>query len=193
MVYELLCEYLTEENFNSDGSPTADDSYYAVVRISSDRDVRDLKAEVKEAEFLAELEKSDDYKRIISADNYIEDTLRIVSFLSETGHIESKELNIDDFVAEWIDYIYNVYALHPIDLLKLNKEKLIEMYDNSDIDALVYMRAFISDDDMKALCDKLIRLNQNEDFDHADYYDGKWKLLRNFGIVNKNGEAFICN
>lgn len=89
-----------------------------------------------------------------------------------------------------VGYLRKAYQLHPIDMLKLNKERLAFMYYNSDLDALSYMELFC-DGEWKELCKKVIELNEAEDFDNPDYYEGKWKLLDHFGIDNVNGDAVV--
>ena len=94
----------------------------------------------------------------------------------------------------------NSYNLLPIDLIKLNKEKLVEIYNCSDLDALEYMYEFCKGD-LKELCERLIDINMNTDIgwgrephtveESDEYYDGKWKLLNYFGIKNNNGDACL--
>lgn len=36
IIVDLLCEYAKESNWNADGSPSNDDSYYKVVQINKD-------------------------------------------------------------------------------------------------------------------------------------------------------------
>ena len=98
------------------------------------------------------------------------------------------------------DYLISAYKLEPIDQLKLNKEKLCEMYNNSDIDALTYMYSFLTGE-LKELCERLITLNNEttlgwgrEDYtfeEAQEYGEGKWKLLNNFGIKSDLGNAVL--
>lgn len=77
--------------------------------------------------------------------------------------------------------------------------KLCKIYNNSDIEALDYMRAYLKGD-LLSLCDRLISLNINtkigwgkEDYSPEElneYYDGKWKLLSYFGLENRDGDAY---
>lgn len=92
-----------------------------------------------------------------------------------------------------------MYGLKPIDTIRLNKEKLAEIYNGSDIDALEYMYPFC-EGELKELCERMIALNNETTLgwgdkpasheDSEEYYAGKWKLLNHFGIENKKGDAF---
>lgn len=98
------------------------------------------------------------------------------------------------------EYLKSAYKLQAIDTIKLNKKKLCEMYNASDIDALEYMYPFCVGE-LKELCERLITLNNEttlgfgrEDYteDEAlEYFDGKWKLLNYFGVVSDNGDAIV--
>ncbi len=90
-------------------------------------------------------------------------------------------------------YLKGMYNLQPIDFLKLNRNKLAEIYNCSDIDALNYMLPFLQDEN-KTLCERLITLSNEEDYslEEADeYFDGKWKLLNHFGIESDLGDAVV--
>jgi hypothetical protein len=82
--------------------------------------------------------------------------------------------------------------------------ELCKIYNNSDIEALDYMRKFI-DESQKELLDRVYHLNGiihewitegDDDFEPYDvsmedeYYEGKWKLLNSFWIENRDGDAF---
>ena len=86
--------------------------------------------------------------------------------------------------------LLGMYGLLPIDMIKLNKQKLADIYNCSDIDALNYMLPFC-EGELSALCNELIELNSTENFDD-EYYNGKWKLLNHFGIkTDCCGEAIV--
>ena len=85
-------------------------------------------------------------------------------------------------------YLIKAYQLLPIDMLKLNKEKLAEMYNNSDLDALNYMEIFC-EGEWKELHKRIYELNEAEEFGCDEYFDGKWKLLNHFGIECVLGDA----
>ncbi len=83
---------------------------------------------------------------------------------------------------------------------KIDQEKLCELYNMSDIDAFEYAVQFC-EGYYKDLCEKLINLNNETKLGWGDkeyslseadeYYDGKEKLLRHFGIDFDKGEAFV--
>ena len=87
-------------------------------------------------------------------------------------------------------YLKGMYNLQPIDFLKLNKDKLAEIYNCSDADALEYMSQFC-EGEWKSLCDRIVELNKEEAFDEEEYLDDKWKLLNHFGIENDLGDAVV--
>lgn len=78
--------------------------------------------------------------------------------------------------------------------------KLCTIYNNSDIDALEYMKPFCNTE-QKRLLQRLINLNlqtkigwgnSNYTMDEYDeYYNGKWKLLNDFGLENIGGDAYF--
>lgn len=86
IIVDLLCEYLRNCNFNKDGSPSNDDSYYKVVQIKTNRSPRDIRKEANKEEWVKEMIDSNDVKEIIEMEDYIEDSLRIIEVLSEVGH-----------------------------------------------------------------------------------------------------------
>lgn len=94
-----------------------------------------------------------------------------------------------------------MYGLVPIDFIKLNKQKLAEIYNCSDIDAIEYMYPFC-EGEWKELCERIYSLNMETDVGWGkepstpeevdEYYIGKWKLLHHFGIqLDDNGEACV--
>lgn len=97
-------------------------------------------------------------------------------------------------------YLRGMYKLQPIDYLKLNKNKLAEIYNCSDIDALNYMLDFC-DDSNRAICKRLIQLNNetklgcgDKDFTESEFYeyiDGKRKLLEHFDVMLCFGDAIV--
>ena len=42
IIVDLLVEYAMESNWNEDGSPSDDDSYYKVVQIKTERPISEL-------------------------------------------------------------------------------------------------------------------------------------------------------
>lgn len=82
-----------------------------------------------------------------------------------------------------------MYGLQPKDHAVMNKEKLAEIYNCSDIDSLLYMYGFC-EGEYETLCEQIIALNQ-EDMNDL-YYNGKWKLLNHFGIGrSEQGDAYV--
>lgn len=84
---------------------------------------------------------------------------------------------------------------------EINKEKLAEIYNCSDIEAIDYMYPFCKGE-LKELCERVHTLNVETDIgwgrepassDEMDeYFAGKWKLLNHFGIGKDNmGEAYV--
>lgn len=86
IIVDLLCEYLKESNWNEDGSPSDDDSYYKVVQIKTDRSISEIRNEADEEEWVNEMMDSDDVNVIFAMEDYVEDTLRVIQVLSEVGH-----------------------------------------------------------------------------------------------------------
>ena len=81
-----MCEYLTETNFNADGSPSDDDSYYKIVQVKTERPVSEIRKEVKEDGWCREMDDCDDVKAVIGMEDYVEGTLEARHVLSEVGH-----------------------------------------------------------------------------------------------------------
>lgn len=82
----------------------------------------------------------------------------------------------------------------------IDKQKLCDLYNGSDIDALEYMNGYL-DGDLKILCVFLIHLNNHTTLgwgtiaptydEDIIYHKGKWTLLNHFGIKNSYGDAVI--
>ena len=80
------------------------------------------------------------------------------------------------------------------------KIKLCRIYNNSDIDCFNYMQQFCNKEQMELL-DRLVTLDMETDIgwgnepstseEVEEYYNGKWKLLNDFGIENVNGDAYF--
>lgn len=87
MIIDLLCEYLKESNFNEDGSPSYDDSYYKVVQIKTDREISEIREEIEKDGWCKEMSDSKDVEKIFSMKDYVEDTLEARMVLSKVGHI----------------------------------------------------------------------------------------------------------
>ena len=87
MIVDLLCEYLKESNFNEDGSPSYDDSYYKVVQIKTDREISEIREEIEKDGWCKEMSDSKDVEKIFSMKDYVEDTLEARMVLSKIGHI----------------------------------------------------------------------------------------------------------
>lgn len=88
IVVELLCEYLKESNFNKDGSPSDDDSYYKVVQIKTERPLSAIREEVEKDGWCTEMSDSDDVYEILNLDDYVEGTLEARQVLSAVGHVK---------------------------------------------------------------------------------------------------------
>lgn len=83
-------------------------------------------------------------------------------------------------------------------MTRKEKIKLCGIYNCSDIEALLYMKKFVTED-QKELLERMIYLNQETkicdgDKDYTpyelkEYFDGKWKLLHSFGLENNHGDA----
>lgn len=86
IIVDLLVEYLKESNWNKDGSPSNDDSYYKVVQIKTERPISEIRKEASEEDWVEEMMDSDDVKEIFAMEEYVEDTLRVIQVLSEVGH-----------------------------------------------------------------------------------------------------------
>ena len=80
------------------------------------------------------------------------------------------------------------------------KIELCRIYNNSDIECFNYMLQFCNDE-QKELLERLVTLNMETDIgwgnepstseEVEEYYNGKWKLLNDFGIENVNGDAYF--
>ena len=80
------------------------------------------------------------------------------------------------------------------------KIELCRIYNNSDIDCFNYMHQFCNKEQMELL-DRLVTLDMETDIgwgnepstseEVEEYYNGKWKLLNDFGIENVNGDAYF--
>ena len=80
------------------------------------------------------------------------------------------------------------------------KIELCRIYNNSDIDCFNYMQQFCNKEQMELL-DRLVTLDMETDIGWGnepstseevdEYYNGKWKLLNDFGIENVNGDAYF--
>lgn len=86
VLVDILCEYLTEKNFNADGSPSDDDSYYKIVQVKTERPVSEIIKEVREDGWCREMDGCDDVKAIIGMEDYVGDTLEARMVLSIVGH-----------------------------------------------------------------------------------------------------------
>lgn len=89
LTVDLLCEYLKESNFNKDGSPSDDDSYYMVVQIKTERPLSAIREEVEKEGWCEEMSDSDSVHNIFSMDDYVKDTLEARLVLSKVGHKEA--------------------------------------------------------------------------------------------------------
>lgn len=79
--YEILVSYLRESNYNEDGSPSDDDTYYKIIKIKANSKEEAL-ANVEEFVF-----NSDDMCGLEA--DYVEGTFEVESMLSQVGHILS--------------------------------------------------------------------------------------------------------
>ena len=86
IIVDLLVEYAMESNWNEDGSPSDDDSYYKVVQIKTERSISELAKEVMKDGWVNELVDSEDVMEIFAMEDYVEDTLEVKLVLSEVGH-----------------------------------------------------------------------------------------------------------
>lgn len=76
--YEILISYLRASNWNEDGSPSDDDTYYKIIKVKANSKEEALK-NVESFVF-----DSEDWCGI--ENDYVEDTFDIVQMLSEVGH-----------------------------------------------------------------------------------------------------------
>ena len=90
MIYELLCQYLTDKNYNEDGSSSDDDDYYMIAKIKSDRTIQEIREEIEKEEWVKEYESSKELMDLFKTKGYIEDSLRVLKILSQVGHKEKK-------------------------------------------------------------------------------------------------------
>lgn len=77
--------------------------------------------------------------------------------------------------------------------------ELCRIYNNSDIEAFEYMQPFCNKEQLELL-DRVVTLNMEttigwgrEDYtteELDEYYEKKWKLLNDFCIENRNGDAY---
>ena len=86
IVVDLLCEYAKESNWNTDGSPSNDDSYYKVVQVKTDRSISEIRKEIEKDGWCKEMLDSPDVLDLFNIVNYAEDTLEVKMVLSEFGH-----------------------------------------------------------------------------------------------------------
>lgn len=86
MIYELLCQYLTDKNYNEDGSPSDDDDYYMIAKIQTDRSIDEIKKEIENTENISE--HSEEIQKLFATEEYVEDSFRILQVLSTVGHKE---------------------------------------------------------------------------------------------------------
>mgnify|MGYP001123877061 CR=1 FL=1 len=86
IIVDLLCEYAKESNWNADGSPSNDDSYYKVVQIKTNRSITEIKEEIEKDGWCKEMMDSPDVLNLFNTNDYTEDTLEAKMVLSEIGH-----------------------------------------------------------------------------------------------------------
>lgn len=87
--YDVLFRYSKENNWNDDGSPSNEDTYYMIGKVKSDDGKLVLKA-VQEEDLSYLEENCNELKELFASDDYAEDTLEIVQMLSEScaGHLD---------------------------------------------------------------------------------------------------------
>ena len=98
----------------------------------------------------------------------------------------------------------NILNSDEIKILDNDKNKLCDIYNGSDIEALDYMYEFLKDNhnpEMLELLDRVHTLNMEttlgwgrEDYtteESEEYFNGKWELLNYFGIKSNMGDAYI--
>ena len=89
------------------------------------------------------------------------------------------------------------------EVMEITKEQQVELcriYNNSDMDAFVYMKQFCNAEQLELL-ERLIVLNSETDLgcgrepstaeEEDEYYNSKWTLLNSFGIENRNGDGYF--
>lgn len=86
IIVDLLCEYAKESNWNADGSPSNDDSYYKVVQIKTNRTISEIRKDIEKDGWCEEMINSPDVLDLFNMSDYVEDTLEAKMVLSEIGH-----------------------------------------------------------------------------------------------------------
>lgn len=86
IIVDLLCEYVKESNWNADGSPSNDDSYYKVVQIKTNRTISEIRKDIEKDGWCEEMANSPDVLDLFNMSDYVEDTLEAKMVLSEIGH-----------------------------------------------------------------------------------------------------------
>lgn len=86
IIVDLLCEYAKESNWNADGSPSNDDSYYKVVQIKTNRTISEIRKDIEKDGWCEEMANSPDVLDLFNMSDYVEDTLEAKMVLSEIGH-----------------------------------------------------------------------------------------------------------
>ncbi len=91
------------------------------------------------------------------------------------------------------------YRLYPKDINILNSEKLAEIYNCSEADALYYMYHFCRDDNNITLCKRLFVLYHTTSLgsgeknytqsEKEEYDEGIRKLLNSFDVAINDGKA----
>lgn len=82
IIVDLLCEYAKKSNWNADGSPSNDDSYYKVVQIKTNRSISEIRKDIEKDGWCEEMMDSSDVLDLFNAADYIEAKM----VLSEIGH-----------------------------------------------------------------------------------------------------------
>lgn len=85
-IIELLCTYLKPSNWNEDGSPSNDDSYYLIATIKTNKTISQLQNELETFDTILELDTSEEIQKLFASDDYVEDTLEVIQILSYAGH-----------------------------------------------------------------------------------------------------------
>ena len=86
IIVDLLFEYAKESNWNADGSPSNDDSYYKVVQIKTNRTISEIRKDIEKDGWCEEMANSPDVLDLFNMSDYVEDTLEAKMVLSEIGH-----------------------------------------------------------------------------------------------------------
>ena len=79
--YEVLFRYLTESNFQEDGSPTKEDDYYFIGRIKAENDLEALTA-IERNDFNYLSKHCAEVGEILLTANYVPESIEIVQMLS---------------------------------------------------------------------------------------------------------------